>query len=165
MKNETPQSTPQPTEKKGILRREFFNIISAGAIFSSIVGSLITVIQFLTPNVLLEPSSTFKLGKPEEYPEGSVTFYESRKVFILREKGGFRVASAVCTHLGCTNQWQKKEEHFFCPCHGAVFDRDGNVLAGPAPRPIDWFKVSLALNGRLVVDASNIVGPDYLLTI
>lgn len=40
----------------------------------------------------------------------------------------------VCTHLGGPLRWNEVEESFDCPWHGSRFDRDGEVLEGPATR-------------------------------
>jgi Rieske Fe-S protein len=46
--------------------------------------------------------------------------------------------SAICTHAGCTVQFNPNAQEIACPCHGAVFDPNNNaqVLAGPAPYPL-----------------------------
>lgn len=41
-----------------------------------------------------------------------------------------------CTHLGCRQKWNAQTRTYECPCHGSIFDRDGNVLHGPASRPM-----------------------------
>ncbi len=41
-----------------------------------------------------------------------------------------------CTHLGCRQNWNPGENRFECPCHGSIFDIDGNVLRGPATKPM-----------------------------
>ncbi|MCI0414489.1 ubiquinol-cytochrome c reductase iron-sulfur subunit [bacterium] len=46
-----------------------------------------------------------------------------------------------CTHLGCAYDWDSKSEQFRCPCHGGRFDKEGNRIAGPPPRPLDRFQV------------------------
>ncbi len=129
----------------------------------SLVGPALANIRFLFPNVVYEGPTLIKVGRPEDYPPGSVTFLEERRLFILHDPGGFRALSAVCTHLRCTvgafvpadAQW--KEAHARCPCHGSVFARDGHVLQGPAPRPLDFYRVSLAPDGRIFVDGRRIV--------
>ncbi len=59
-----------------------------------------------------------------------------------RPDGSLAAVSAVCTHLGCTVQWNPAETTWDCPCHGSRFDCEGVVLYGPAvadlaPVPID----------------------------
>ncbi len=52
--------------------------------------------------------------------------------------GQFTAYSAICTHAGCTVQFNPGAQEIACPCHGAVFDPNNNaqVLAGPAPYPL-----------------------------
>jgi menaquinol-cytochrome c reductase iron-sulfur subunit len=61
------------------------------------------------------------------------------------------VFSPICPHLGCGYNWDPQTEHFECPCHGSVFDRDGKVLAGPAPRPLDTLPAKIE-DGELWVE-------------
>lgn len=62
-------------------------------------------------------------------------------VFVTTTNGSeFSVLSNVCTHLGCRVRWVDDQDGFFCPCHNAVFGRDGTVLQGPPPRPLDRFE-------------------------
>jgi menaquinol-cytochrome c reductase iron-sulfur subunit len=44
-----------------------------------------------------------------------------------------------CTHLGCPLDYVGAARRFLCPCHGGVFDREGDVMAGPPPRPLARF--------------------------
>lgn len=49
----------------------------------------------------------------------------------------FVVFHTHCTHVGCPINWSPQAGRFFSPCHGGVFDKEGRVLAGPPPRPLD----------------------------
>ena len=60
---------------------------------------------------------------------------------------------AKCAHLGCTPSWLAAEGKFKCPCHGSGFTPDGLNIEGPAPRPLERFKVALDENGQIIVDA------------
>lgn len=61
------------------------------------------------------------------------------------------VFSPICPHLGCRYDWESQSDHFVCPCHGSVFSKDGKVLAGPAPRPLDTLPTKIE-NGDLYVE-------------
>src|SRR5437879_3001001 len=60
------------------------------------------------------------------------------------------VYSPICTHLGCGYRWDAGEKEFKCPCHGSVFDLNGKVVGGPAPRSLDRLPVKIE-NGHLLV--------------
>ncbi len=49
--------------------------------------------------------------------------------------------SSLCTHLGCAYGWSTERQAFLCPCHGSAFDVSGNVINGPASRPLDRYPV------------------------
>ena len=53
------------------------------------------------------------------------------------------VYSPRCTHLGCGYHWESDEQHFVCPCHASVFSKDGDVVSGVAPRPLDRFETRI----------------------
>lgn len=56
------------------------------------------------------------------------------------EKGKIYKCSAVCTHLGCIVHWNKGEKSWDCPCHGSRFDYRGQILNGPAIKPLALFR-------------------------
>jgi len=75
-----------------------------------------------------------------ELQTGWVSSEEEFSAYVLTENGqDFSVMSNVCTHLGCRVRWIQDQEGFFCPCHNAVFAKDGSVVDGPPPRPLDQF--------------------------
>lgn len=69
---------------------------------------------------------------------------------LRRESNEVTVYSPICTHLGCGFRWDGEEKKFKCPCHGSMFDTEGRVVGGPAPRPLDRLPVRVE-NGRLMV--------------
>src|SRR5918995_1213526 len=88
----------------------------------------------------------------------------SRRDFFTRIGwGGFGIFAifAKCTHLGCTPRWLAAENKFKCPCHGSGFFKSGLNFEGPAPRPLDRFKLSVGDDGQLVVDKAKVfkMGP------
>jgi menaquinol-cytochrome c reductase iron-sulfur subunit len=64
--------------------------------------------------------------------------------------GTFVGFSIYCTHTGCPVNWVADAGLFLCPCHGGIFDADGDVTAGPPPRPLDRAEVRVR-NGRVEV--------------
>jgi Rieske Fe-S protein len=65
-------------------------------------------------------------------------------VLLVRQGEGVRALSKVCPHLGCRVRWEQTKDRFFCPCHDGVFDREGRVVSGPAPRALDRYEVEVA---------------------
>ena len=68
------------------------------------------------------------------------------------QKDEWLIVMGVCTHLGCTPNWLPVESKFKCPCHGSGFRMTGIHFEGPAPRPLERFKISLANDGQILVD-------------
>src|SRR6266700_4078798 len=136
-------------------RRAFLSwgTVGVAALGSAVAVSLAAVVRFLMPNVFYEPPQTFKIGEPADFPFGPPSFLVAEKIFVFRDREkGFAVASAVCTHLGCTVAHFQSDQRFHCPCHGSVFGADGAVLHDPAPKPLQWYEVTMARDGQLRVD-------------
>ena len=47
-----------------------------------------------------------------------------------------RALQSTCTHLGCRTSYDRRSKRILCPCHGGVFDAQGNVIDGPPPAPL-----------------------------
>ncbi len=147
-------------------RRSFVSWGAAGfgALWAAVGVSVGAVIRFLTPSVFYEPPQAFKIGNPADFPFGPPTFLSDEKIYVFRDREkGFAAASAVCTHLGCTVNYFQSDGRFHCPCHGSIFGSDGNVQHGPAPKPLQWFEVTLARDGQLRVDKDRPVAANYRL--
>lgn len=147
----------RPREKPGVSRRDFFNEIAAGALAVAGLGAAVVTVEYSSPNVLFEPPTTFRAGAADDYPVNSVTYIQDQQVYIVRSPEGFSAISAVCTHLGCITQWKAELDQIACPCHGSKFERNGSLIAGPAPRPLPHLAIRLAPDGTLVVDKLEIV--------
>ncbi len=132
-------------------RRWFLKTVGKVSVAVAFLGQISAAARAFFPNVLYEPPTRFKLKPPEEYPPG-YTFVPEHRLYVILDKSAFHVISAICTHLGCTVQWRGTE--FDCPCHGSRYHADGTVFAGPAPRPLSWYDVTLSPDGFLVVDTS-----------
>ena len=139
-----------------VSRRGFLSTMSLGwaAFTAASLGALGAVGRFLFPNVLYEPPQEFKVGFPEDFAVDQVDerFKAAYGVWIVRESTGFFVLSTVCTHLGCTPNWLPSDEKFKCPCHGSGFVKTGINIEGPAPRPLERYKITMAEDGQIQID-------------
>lgn len=69
-----------------------------------------------------------------------------------RPDAGFVAFSPHCTHLGCAYHWDDSSNVFVCPCHNSRFSINGDVIAGPASRPLDRYEVKVEGNRLLIGD-------------
>lgn len=71
----------------------------------------------------------------------------------LRRTGqsSFIAYTLYCTHLGCPIHWLPQPKIFLCPCHGSVFNANGIVLGGPAPRPLFTYDVRTTPDGHVEI--------------
>jgi cytochrome b6-f complex iron-sulfur subunit len=167
-------------------RRDFLTLLGWGWLATALGGWLAAALRFMFPNMLYEPNPTFKAGKPSEYPlvdgHGAVytNWQAAQRVWIMSNPEGIYAFEAKCTHLGCTPRWEaasaesiaqsaaeasKKGEQpiallgrFKCPCHGSNFDIEGDVVAGPAPKPLWRLNVALSQDGQLVINKADRTG-------
>ena len=138
-------------------RRTFLTALGLGGVGFSALIAAVGNLLYLKPAVDYGPPTVIRAGKPDEYKEGIKEGMEDQRVVIVRDKKGFAAISITCTHLGCTVR--TSDAGFECPCHGSQYDNDGFVTGGPAPRPLDWYQVSIAPNGELEIDKSVNVPP------
>lgn len=161
-------------------RREFLIKLGIGCGVAAVGSQAVASLRSLVPNVSYDPPTTVKLGAPIDFPEG-MKFLPDQRLFIFREGFTFHAVSAVCTHLGCTVRAEalsapetkevgghplKLTHRFSCPCHGSRYTGDGTNVAGPAPRPLAWYRLSIAADdGQLVADLAEPVDHTFRLTI
>ncbi len=141
--------------KSKLDRRSFLTYLGIGGIIASALASVGATARFLFPQVFYEPSQRLKIGEAGDFTEGSINFLPDAKVFLHRSEKGFFAISSTCTHLGCIIA--QTDDGFACPCHGSVFNKQGKVKGGPAPRALPWFELSLSPEGQLIVDRSRTV--------
>lgn len=152
-----------PGQSARVGRRDFLAGAGWGALLVALGSALAAVTRFLEPRVVTPAPSPVEAGSPQEYAEGSLTFVEGARAYLGRDAGGFYAIVATCTHLGCTPRLEEGE--FICPCHGSRFTSAGDVIVGPAKRPLERAFVSQASNGRLVVDPGRQADQEYRLAV
>ncbi len=147
-------------------RRQFMSWVT-GAI-SAIIGlglGIPAIAYIVGPSLKKEAQNWIGLGSISKVELGKPTLFKTKilrqtgwivneeqiSVFVLTENGrDFVAMSNICTHLGCRIRWIDDREEFFCPCHNGVFDKDGQIVSGPVPRPLDRFETKVE-NGQLFV--------------
>lgn len=111
------------------------------------------LLQFLKPRAEASGfGSRVVAGRVEEFRPGTVSHVQKGRFYLSRlDDGSLLALWHRCTHLGCTVPWREDEGQFHCPCHSSLFNTVGEVLGGPAPRPLDIFPIEI-VNGEIVVD-------------
>jgi cytochrome b6-f complex iron-sulfur subunit len=149
--------TTTQNNKNQISRRRLMGYawIGAGVI---VLGELIAgTFAFLWPRKKEGKGETiFVAGKVNDFKVGEVFYLRKERAYIERLETGFIGFSAVCTHLHCVVKWNEMHQKFECPCHGAKFDRHGEVLEGPPPRPLDLYKLQI-VEGKLIIDVASAI--------
>ncbi len=80
------------------------------------------------------PGSVIKAVKPNE---GKVVDIDGQRMGAYRDgQGQLYLVDTTCTHLGCELQWNEAENTWDCPCHGSRFNYKGDIIEGPAVKPL-----------------------------
>jgi cytochrome b6-f complex iron-sulfur subunit len=162
---EDAKRTPAPDSPEEMSRRQFFVKVGVGSAVVAALGTAGFAYQYLSPNVLYEPSPIVDAGKPDRYPPDSVTMDPQTAIYVVRTGEGFFALSAICTHLGCLTAYKPDLGIIACPCHGSKFNKDGVKIEGPAPRPLPWLRMWLSDDGNLMVDRSNAIAIKQLVRV
>ncbi|OGP80704.1 MAG: hypothetical protein A2Z13_10660 [Deltaproteobacteria bacterium RBG_16_64_85] len=148
---------------KALGRRDLLSLAAWGTFCTSLATALVGMFRLPKPSVIPDPSLKVKVGPPGLIPELEYRNVAGRNIFVSRGEEGVFAISAVCTHLGCIVA--PVPAGFNCPCHGSRFDALGRIIGGPAPRGLDWLKVTKAPDGELVVDEGEPVPPGTYLKV
>ncbi len=132
-------------------RRDFLGLAAAWAAVTAVAAAAIGSLRLPMPSVFPESNSLVKLGPPGGFKPDSATYLPELSAWIFRDEQGLYAISSVCTHLGCI-AGREPDGRFKCPCHGSIFEADGKVVGGPAPKGLNWLAMGLSPDGQLVVD-------------
>jgi Rieske Fe-S protein len=148
MKNEKERDESGTTEGGKHNRRYFFDRVFKvvlglwGFAFAGVVFSYLNAPsksgEFDETSERVGPVDEIGLG------EGKLVAHRREPFWVIKTGGDQIVAlPATCTHLRCVLKWQKDSGRLVCPCHEGAFDLNGNVVAGPPPRPLQPLKVEI----------------------
>ncbi|MBW2491793.1 MAG: Rieske (2Fe-2S) protein [Deltaproteobacteria bacterium] len=107
-------------------RRKLIKILIFFAISLPIIG------RFLIPRIT-QKKALLRIKK-EKVPGRGALIFGQKKIAVIRKHQEIYALNLTCTHLGCKVNATSKG--FVCPCHGSVFTTHGDVLKGPADRPL-----------------------------
>ncbi len=144
-----------------VSRRKFLGLAWGVSLVALVGQAGVALLQYFQPRI--KPGGfggKVIAGKPDEFKPGTVNQVQGGHFYISSlEDGGYLALWWRCTHLGCTVPWRGDEKQFHCPCHSSLFNTKGEVIGGPAPRPLDIFPIEL-VDGNLVVDTGNPIARD-----
>lgn len=141
--------------EEAVNRRTFLKMVltSVGACYAGALGY--PVYRYLSSVAeKAEHASTITeilLKDAEQLPAGSALMFRfgSRPAMLIHHKdGAWSAMDAVCTHLGCTVEYQASRDVIHCNCHGGEYDsRSGKNIAGPPPRPLTHYLAKVVDGG------------------
>lgn len=152
----------EPAKAEGKKRsQEAINLdrrrMALGCVFGYLGVNFLMFLRYFFPRTLFEPNTIVNIGYPSDFDVGvNQQFLQSNRIWVRKDPGSLFVIKAVCTHLGCTPDWEPTENIFHCPCHGSEYDIDGVNFAGPAPRPMDRCYLERQADGTIQVNTARL---------
>jgi cytochrome b6-f complex iron-sulfur subunit len=130
---------------------------------AGVLGATGALAYLYPPGLRRRLRSPERVPGAESLPPGgsSAVRIAGEPALLLKTESGYRAFSLVCTHLGCVVRWRPDEARkknsqkkiagrFACPCHGGVFDSEGQVVSGPPPRALERLEVR-ERNGQVFI--------------
>jgi cytochrome b6-f complex iron-sulfur subunit len=156
-----PDDSMDPGSEEPSERRSFLGLV-VGTVGTCYVAALgYPVYRYLASPVERAGSeaavSEVTLQDAQNLPANSALMFKfgsNPALLIHHSDGKWSAFSAVCTHLGCTVEFQPAENRIHCACHGGVYDPfSGANVSGPPPKPLTAYTVKLVEKGIVVSHA------------
>jgi menaquinol-cytochrome c reductase iron-sulfur subunit len=165
-------------EGESMTRRTVFAVAGQAAGGLAVVGIVLPAVGFALAPMFDNPEETWEgVGPPEDFGPDTYTqtvitirpnIGEAGKTTVYVRQGNpeinpdessseYIAISTRCAHLGCPVRFARASSTFICPCHGGVYDFEGQVIGGPPVRPLDRFQTR-------VNDGQVEIGPRYSVT-
>lgn len=154
----------QDASEQDLARRRFLALLGTGALGVAALELGAASLRFIEPNVVFEEERRVGVGRAQDIAPGTVLVLSKQRIYVVRDTRGFYALSAVCTHLGCVTRYDKASAAISCPCHGSRYTLGGHVTAGPAPRALARYELTVE-RGVLVVDAAKVVPEGWVLEV
>jgi len=147
--------------KEGMTRRGVLSGSALGVGWFAFGGasalSAVAFGRFMMPNALEEPDPKVRTDKLSVFasmnPGDVNNDFKPQGFWIIRLEDRIAALNIICTQLGCIPNWLPNDRKFKCPCHGSGYRQTGINFEGPAPRPLERFRMVVA-DGMLIVDRS-----------
>lgn len=157
MAKQTPPPAEEAGKKKKMNRREFLNFAWLASLgFLTIEFAGITYLFAMPRFKAGEFGGIYPYGTIADLPNvtSAPQNIPTVKLWMSNTPEGAIAIYKVCTHLGCLYNWSDQSNRFVCPCHGSQFEKDGQYIAGPAPRSLDRFHMSIVKDGQVIAETN-----------
>lgn len=126
------------------LQEEHFSIpFLGGWLFAFFSGCFYAFMKFAFPTLGKEPDFVILNAKEfTDIPTNSVKPFPwggQLGFFFKKADNTTHALKGVCTHMECNIMYKPEDRKFYCPCHQGWFDEDGKNIAGPPPKPLEFF--------------------------
>lgn len=75
--------------------------------------------------------------------DATITRIDGKRVGVYKDQNSkLHIVDTTCTHMGCEVSWNSGDRTWDCPCHGSRFTIDGDVIEGPAKKPLQKLKIN-----------------------
>jgi len=128
-------------------KRDFLKILLGGSFFAWLASVLYPVLAYMKPppQAGVEVSSVNAGTITDLAPDSAriIKFGTKPVILIKTASGDLKAFDATCTHLDCTVQYRADMGVIWCACHNGKYDLTGRNIAGPPPRPLEPYRVTL----------------------
>ncbi len=150
-------SGPVPGKEGVNSGRRWIDMLLGIGVIGSIASFVYPAIRYVIPppqsEAEAESVTAAKVGQLKGNSGMVFRFGSEPAILIHTPQGQYRAFSAVCTHLGCTVQYDAQQQQIWCPCHNGRYNLMGRNVSGPPPRPLTSYSVHI--QGDDIVVARN----------
>jgi Rieske Fe-S protein len=128
-----------------ISRRQFLNTLFGSSLIAFFSGTIFSLAKFAFPTLGKEPDfvvldkkdfTGISKNSAKAFAWGGIL-----GLYLKKEDGSVAALKGVCTHMECNVTYRPAEKKFYCACHKGWYDEAGKNIAGPPPKPLEFFEV------------------------
>lgn len=140
-----------------VSRRQLLRSMMWGSLGAFALQGGLGSLAFFWPRNVTGFGGKVTVGNVDDFEVGQMVKVAEGRFYLSRLENGIMALYWKCPHLGCTVPWSPPEDpgRFHCPCHGSIYEPNGQKIAGPAPRSMDMMAVEI-IDGKVVVDTGKI---------